>query len=390
MKTPEIADRGNPYFALAGDTQTKNTFTIASSSVKFNYANGVFLACQQCPAYCNRASQWSAFLYGQPGGRARRRQFLQRKVFSMKKHLIILNPSAAKGTAIGKKPEIDKRLSDAGLDYTLIVSEKPGAPVALAAQAREQGYDVVVAVGGDGTVNEVINGLMTAKMAGQAIPALGVIPAGRGNDFAASMGIPPDMIHAVQTIASGQSRKIDIGHLTGGDYPEGKYFGNGIGIGFDTIVGFEAAKLPSFLSGTPGYLIAAIKTMFLYYKAHKFRVVLDQETIEQPCLIVSIMNGKRMGSSFMMAPRSQPDDGLFNLMIIDQVSRMGIIKLMGKIMAGSQEGQPFVKMPLSGTVEITALTGSLPVHADGETICKAGDKLSVRIFPQQIDLIVGS
>lgn len=308
----------------------------------------------------------------------------------MNKHLIILNPSAAKGTAIGKKPEIDKLLRDAGLDYTLIVSEKPGAPVALAAQAREQGYDVVVAVGGDGTVNEVINGLMAAKMAGQAIPALGVIPAGRGNDFAASMGIPPDMIHAVQTIASGQSRKIDIGHLTGGDYPEGKYFGNGIGIGFDTIVGFEAAKLPSFLSGTPGYFIAAIKTMFLYYKAHRYRVVLDQAVIEQPCLIVSIMNGRRMGSSFMMAPRSQPDDGLLNLMIIDQVSRMGIIKLMGKIMSGSQEGQPFVKMPLSGTVEITALTGSLPVHADGETICKAGDKLSVRIFPQQIDLIVGS
>lgn len=308
----------------------------------------------------------------------------------MKKHLIILNPSAAKGTAIGKKPEIDKLLREAGLAYTLIVSEKPGAPVTLAAQAHEQGYDVVVAVGGDGTVNEVINGLMTAKKAGKSIPSLGVIPAGRGNDFAASMGIPPDMIHAVKAIAVGKSRMIDIGLLTGGDYPEGKYFGNGVGIGFDTIVGFEAAKLPSFLSGTPGYLIAAIKTMFLYYKAHRFRVVLDQEIIEQPCLIVSIMNGKRMGTSFMMAPRSQPDDGLLNLMIIDQVSRMGIIKLMGKIMSGSQEGQPFVKMPLSGTVEITALTGSLPVHADGETICKAGDKLSVRIFPRQIDLIIGS
>ena len=102
MKTPEIADRGNPDFALAGDTQTKNTFTIASSSVKSNYANGLFLACQLCPAFCNRASQWSAFLYGQPGGRARRMRYLQRKVSFMKKHLIILNPSAAKGTAIAK------------------------------------------------------------------------------------------------------------------------------------------------------------------------------------------------------------------------------------------------------------------------------------------------
>lgn len=114
---------------------------------------------------------------------------------------------------------------------------------------------------------------------------------------------------------------------------------------------------------------------------------MDQETIEQPCLIVSVMNGKRMGSSFKMAPNAKQDDGLFNLMIIDQVSRTGMIKLIAKIMAGTQEGQPFVKMPLSGTIEITALTGSLPVHADGETICRAGSSLSIRIFPKQINLI---
>ena len=306
----------------------------------------------------------------------------------MKKHLIILNPSAAKGTALNKKNEIEQLLKQHRLDYTLIVSEKPGAPVTLAADACDQGYDVVVAAGGDGTANEVINGLMAAKLAGKQIPSLGVIPAGRGNDFAASMGVPSQIAPAVKAIADGKSRLIDIGHLTGGDYPQGKYFGNGIGIGFDTIVGFQAAKLPSFLSGTPGYLLAAIKTIFLYYHAHRFRIVIDQETIEQPCLIVSIMNGRRMGSSFMMAPQARPDDGFLNLMIIDQISRFGIVGLMAKIMAGKQEGHPYVKMPLTSTLEITAVTGSLPVHADGETICQAGSTLSVRLLQQQIDLIV--
>jgi diacylglycerol kinase (ATP) len=308
----------------------------------------------------------------------------------MKKHLIILNPSAAKGLAINRKPEIEKLLKESGIDYTLIVSEKAGAPMALAKAACEQGFDVVVAAGGDGTANEVINGLMAAKLEGRKIPAMGVIPAGRGNDFAASMGIPGDISNAVKAIADGKIRTIDIGHVVGGNYPEGKYFGNGIGIGFDTIVGFQAAKLPSFLSGTPGYLLAAMKTIFLYFKAPKLRIVLDQETIEQPCLIVSVMNGRRMGSSFMMAPASKPDDGMFSLMIIDQVSRIGVIKLMAKIMAGTQEGHPFVKMPLTSTLEITALTGSLPVHADGETICEKGDKLSARIYPKFIDLIVGA
>ena len=306
----------------------------------------------------------------------------------MNKHLIILNPSAGKGSAFSKKNEIEKLLQDAGVDYTLVVSEKPGDPVTLAKEAGDNGYDVVVASGGDGTVNEVINGLMAAKKEGRKIPILGTIPAGRGNDFAASMGVPADIAQAVAAIAKGKTKTIDIGQVTGGNYPEGKYFGNGIGIGFDTIVGFEAAKLPPFLSGMPGYLLSAIKTIFLYYKAPRLRLVLDQETIEQSCLIVSVMNGKRMGSSFIMAPDSKPDDGMFSLMIIDQVTRLEMIKLMVKIMKGTQAGHPGVKMPLTGKLEITALTGSLPVHADGETICEKGENLSVRIYPQQIDLIV--
>ena len=195
---------------------------------------------------------------------------------------------------------------------------------------------------------------------------------------------------AVKVIADGKTRTIDVGQVFGGNYPEGKFFGNGIGIGFDTIVGFEAAKLPAFLSGTPGYLIAAIKTIFLYIKAPTLKVKLDDETFEQKCLIISVMNGWRMGSSFKMAPLSKPDDGLFSLMIVGQISRIGVIRLMGRIMAGTQEGHPSVKMPLTGSIEITALKGSLPVHADGETICEKGDYLSAKIFPGQIDLITGT
>lgn len=305
------------------------------------------------------------------------------------KYLVILNPSAAKGVALKNKTKIEDLLKNSKIDYKLIVSSRPGEPVILAKAAADQDYDVVVAVGGDGTANEIINGLMAAKLEGKKVPSLAVIPAGRGNDFAASMGIPGDIESAIVVLAEGKTKFIDIGHVIGGDYPDGKYFGNGIGIGFDTIVGFEAAKLPAFLSGMPGYLIAAIKTIFLYFKAPLLEVTLNNETIEQPCLIVSVMNGWRMGSSFKMTPNSKPDDGLFSLMIVDQTSRIEIIKLITKIMAGTHEGHPNVKMPLSNSVEIRALTGSLPVHADGETICRNGEKLSVKLFPKQIELIVG-
>ncbi len=305
------------------------------------------------------------------------------------KYLAILNPSAAKGAALKNKTKIEELLSEYLVDYSLIVSEKPGDPTILARDAAERGYDVIVAVGGDGTSNEIINGLMASKLEGKKITKLAVIPAGRGNDFAASMGIPKELEEAVKAIAAGKTRTIDVGQVFGGNYPNGKFFCNGIGIGFDTIVGFEAAKLPAFLSGIPGYLIAAVKTIFLYFKAPILRVKIDNETLEQQCLMVSVMNGWRMGSSFKMTPLSKPDDGLFSLMIVDQVSRLVAIKLMAKIMAGTQEGHPSVKMPLTSSIEITALKGKLPVHADGETICEKGDYLSAKIFPKQIDLIVG-
>jgi len=188
-------------------------------------------------------------------------------------------------------------------------------------------------------------------------------------------------------LVNGNTRKIDIGLVVGGDYPEGRYFGNGVGIGFDTIVGFEAAKLPSFISGIPAYLIAAIKTIFLYFDAPKLRIDIDGEVLEQPCLLVSLMNGKRMGGSFMFAPESESDDGLLNLCIAHQVSRLQVLGLFPKVMSGTQAAHPAIKMPTGYHIKVDALTGTLPVHADGETICKAGKSLEVTVLKQQLQLV---
>jgi len=101
------------------------------------------------------------------------------------------------------------------------------------------------------------------------------------------------------------------------------------------------------------------------------------------------MNGIRMGGTFMMAPESKPDDGLFSLMIVSQTGRIEVLKLITKIMSGTHVGHPKVSMPLSSSLEITALNGSLPVHADGETICEQGNSLRVRMHSKQIELITG-
>ena len=301
------------------------------------------------------------------------------------KFCIIVNPVAGKTAGAKAIPEIEAHLKRMGKDYDLILTDCAGHGIEIAKNAGSNEYDTVVAVGGDGTVNEVINGLMKAANSGHLTSNLGVLPVGRGNDFSYGMGIPQDLGSACELLVTGKSRKIDIGFVKGGDYPDGRYFGNGVGIGFDTIVGFEAAKLPPFISGIPAYLIAALKTIFLF-NAPLLRIQIDGETLEQPCILVSMMNGKRMGGSFMFAPESAPDDGLLNLCIAHQVSRLQVLGLFPKVMSGTQAEHHAIKMPLGQHIYVEALTGSLAVHADGETICEAGQELEVSILKQQLEL----
>ena len=305
----------------------------------------------------------------------------------MKKHCVIVNPTAGKGSAKKAIPEIEICLDSLQINYDLILTEFPEHAIQLAEEAGTNGYDTVVAVGGDGTVNEVINGLMSAGNHGALTSNLGVIPVGRGNDFSFGMGIPQDIPSACRLLVDGNTRKIDVGWVKGGDYPEGRYFGNGIGIGFDTVVGFEAAKLPPFISGMPAYLIAALKTIFLYFDAPLLRIEIDGEVLEQPCLLVSMMNGRRMGGSFLFAPNSESDDGLLNLCIAGQVSRAGVLGLFPKVMSGTQRDHEAILMPVGKNISIEAITGSLPVHADGETICIAGKNLEVTILKQQLEMV---
>jgi len=305
----------------------------------------------------------------------------------LEKYNIIVNPIAGRGAAGKAVPEIEEKLKSLGIDYDLILTEYPGHAIQLAADARQIGYSTVVAVGGDGTSNEVINGLMQAGGKGQLQTKLAVLPVGRGNDFSYGMGVSQDLESACQNLVNGCTRRIDIGFVKGGDYPEGRYFGNGIGIGFDTVVGFESVKLPPYIHGTPAYLIAAIKTIFLYFNAPLLRVEIDGEVFEQPCLLVSVMNGKRMGGSFQFAPDSESDDGLLNLCIVRQVTRLQVLGLMPKVMSGTQAEHEAVRMLTGQNINIEALNGSLPVHADGETICEAGKTLEVSILKQQIELV---
>jgi len=302
------------------------------------------------------------------------------------KYFIIVNPISGRGLGEKSIPRIKAFCESRSMDYTLVCTERPWQAAEMAEQAAREHYDVMVCASGDGTFNEALNGLMHARAAGFNHTALGVISIGTGNDFAGGVGIPTTLEESLETLALDKRRKVDIGKVSGGDYPEGRYFGNGIGIGFDAAVGFAALQL-RFLRGLPAYLIGAIQTVFFYYKPPRLKIVMDNETIDQHSLMVSVMNGQRMGGGFRMAPNGDPHDGLFDLCIAETAGKLRIFGLIPLFIQGKQEGQPEIKMRRSRKVTVTAIQGDFPAHADGETLCLNGKELVLELIPDALEVI---
>ena len=304
----------------------------------------------------------------------------------MPNYKIIVNPVSGRGAGQKAIPQLEQSLRTLQFNFDLVVTERPWHACELALQAAQAGYETVVAVGGDGTANEVLNGLMQARLKGIKTPALGILCVGRGNDFAYGMEIPSSPEQGLQVLKQNFRKTIDVGYVEGGMYPQGRYFGNGVGIGFDAVVGFEALKL-KWLTGFPSYIVATLKTVFLYYRAPLLRIEHDAETTTQPCLMVSTMNGQRLGGGFMMAPQGQPNDGWLDCCIARKVSRARVFALIPYFMKGTQATQPEVKMVRAHRIVVTAEQGVIPAHIDGETVCTEGKQLTLELLPSQIEVI---
>jgi diacylglycerol kinase (ATP) len=303
--------------------------------------------------------------------------------------LVIVNPTSGRGYAEKAIPTIEAELGKLGLNFDLVRTHSPWHAAELAEQAAADGYDRVVTASGDGTANEALNGLMRARSKGHRQTAMGILPVGTGNDMAYGMGVPGSLEQACQALAEDRRQRIDVGLVRGGDFPEGRYFGNGVGIGFDAAVGFAAINI-RWTRGLPAYLIAVIQTVFFYYHAPTVRIQLDEQVIEQASLMVSIMNGKRMGGGFYMAPDGQPGDGIFDLCIAETASKARIFGLIPHFIKGSQASQKEIKMVRSQRVKVAALEGAFPAHCDGETLCHSGEELEIELIPGALEFITAA
>jgi YegS/Rv2252/BmrU family lipid kinase len=303
------------------------------------------------------------------------------------KYYIIVNPTSGRGLGLKSIPHIESSLRESGLDFTLVQTERMWHASELAETAARDGYDVIVCASGDGTINEAINGIMRARKDGHVRSVFSVLSIGTGNDFSGGTGIPTNLNDGLKSLIANKRKKIDLGLVKGGDYPEGRYFGNGIGVGFDAAVGNEAIKV-RWTRGLLAYLIGVIKTVFHYYNPAQVEIVLDDsETIRQVSLMISVMNGRRMGGGFQMAPESKPDDGLFDLCIAETASKGRILQMIPHFIKGTQATLPEIQMKRAKKVSIKSLDRTFPAHADGEFICLSGSALTLELLPSELEII---
>lgn len=290
---------------------------------------------------------------------------------------VILNPTAGGGAAGRLRSRIEQQLGANRVDFTLAETLDRGHAVDLARSAALNGASAIVAVGGDGTIHEVANGLLRARSSGEAtdVPALGVLPAGTGNDFVKLIEGADQLEVACAIVAAGNTRRFDVGRVSwGGDdgtEPEEEYFINGMGTGVDVEVVRQVARLPRF-RGATGYVIGLVRAL-IRFRAIPLRFRLDGQTSERKVMIMAVGNGPCQAGSFYLCPDAQPEDGRFDICMVDEIGYIQIARVITRVLRGTHTGLPSVNMEQASNIEIEA-GGEQPLffQLDGELREPAG------------------
>ncbi len=297
---------------------------------------------------------------------------------------LIINPNADMGAAWRHASAL-RPLADqyGGADWAGTVY--PGHAMELARQAGEDGYELVVAIGGDGTVHEVINGLMQVPKAKR--PKFGVVPLGSGNDFAHAIGVDPRPEVALTQVFTEGSRRIDLG-VVEDDHGRLEYWNNTINIGFGGSVNIYSHNLP-VVRGFLMYFVAVLMTIIRNYNVLEMDITTDKEKWSEGMIMLAVCNGHREGGGFITAPDAKMDDGLLNYTAAGAVSRLFMFRMIPEFMRGTQGKFSQVKM---GTLKEMQIQCKQPMtlHTDGEIWAGFGSNvhhLKIRVLPAELEIV---
>ena len=291
---------------------------------------------------------------------------------------IILNPYANRWGAKERIPAIEAALAAAGVTYDLVQTEAPGQGTGEARAAALAGYDAVVAAGGDGTANEVVNGLIQAAGDGPTVP-LGLLPVGTGNDFGDMVGLPRDLDEAVRVIAAGKTRQIDAGRVNN------HYFDNNCAVAMEPMVTIENIKMTR-VSGNIRYVAALVKAI-IRLKAWQMRITWDGGGYEGPTLLLSVCNSPRTGGLFLMSPGATMDDGLLDFVLAPDLSKWEVLTILPRLFNGTHIKHPKLTFGQTTRLTIESEPGT-PIHADGEVIAFSETRIEYEILPGKLTVLV--
>jgi diacylglycerol kinase (ATP) len=298
---------------------------------------------------------------------------------------IIVNPAAGANSTQRKWPGIKSCLKSIGLSFDFQFTEGKGHGIELAKAAAGDGYNCLVAVGGDGTVHEVANGILQTPNA--STTTLGVVCTGTGSDLSRSIGISHDYYRACGSLTRGRKLVIDVGSVEYSQkgQPAQRYFVNSAGIGIDAAVVAATEKLPKYFGGTIPYLVGLVRSFIGYHNKPVIFRIGTGPAEKSRVLSMVVANGRYFGGGMQIAPQAKLDDKLFDIVIINDFSKIELIKNISKVYKGTHLSHPKVRLEKNTGITIES-TQKFLLHADGEILGEG--PVSFSLLPQALSLLV--
>ncbi|MEE2709791.1 MAG: diacylglycerol kinase family protein [Gemmatimonadota bacterium] len=281
--------------------------------------------------------------------------------------LIIANPISGGGRGRSSARRAADQILAEGGQADIAFTNEQGEATDLAIRARKNGVHRIAACGGDGTIHEVIGAIAGSNV------ELGLVPCGRGNDFARALGIPTDPESAGSILTGGAVRRIDLGQVNG------RYFGTVLTMGFDSEVARLVYEKAVPFKGTAAYVMGVLK-MLASYSGISARLEGDFGVLEQPVLLAATGNTSSYGGGMKIVPGASPDDGLLEVCHVEMMSTFGVLKLLPTVFWGGHVGKPGVTITRTTSLKVDTAE-PVWMFADGEPVCQT---------PARIKVIVGA
>jgi diacylglycerol kinase (ATP) len=297
---------------------------------------------------------------------------------------VILNPYANRWHALHRKAELERALQDCDLQFDLVTTEQPGHGTELARQATLEGFNPIISAGGDGSISEVVNGIVSAcdQNEHNQMPTLGIMPLGSANDLAVNLRLPKDLNDCAAVIANGKARFMDLGKVNG------RYFDNNSAVGLEPTITLIQQGIP-FLRGALRYLLATL--IGVMRNVHwDMQLEWDDGDFRGPLSLVTVGNHAITGGVFYMTPHADAFDSKLTFVYGYMKTRRQILQLLPRIMKSGQNN--YVEHPDIHEHHTTRLKirseRPTPMHADGEIQSKAISEIEYQIVPGKLPVLL--